>query len=123
MTPENYGQLLGQTINQSFAGSNFLGAPVTPGFYSERGFEPTYVPFAEGQPQFRSGTAGYTRDIPQGFQFGMPGVFTTFNTFVPGEFDPGFIDESGNWKPTPKPGDGDKSGDSDKGYISPWVPE
>lgn len=103
MTPQNFGQKLAQTINQSFAGSNFLGAPVTPGFYSERGFEPTYVPFAAGQPQFRSGTAGYTQNIPQGFQFGMPGVASSFTQFMPGPFDPGIIDSEGNWKPTPSP--------------------
>ena len=114
-TPQNFGQQLGQTINQSFAGSNFLGAPVTPGFYSERGFEPTYVPFGAGQPQFRSGTAGYTQNIPQGFQFGMPGVQTAFNTFVPGVFDPGIIDGNGNWKPTPSPAqiEADKAGSID----------
>ena len=99
-TPENFGQQLGETINQSFAGSNFLGAPVSPGFYSERGFEPTYVPFAAGQPQFRSGVAGYTPTIPQGFQFGMPGVQTSFTQFMPGAFDPGVVDSEGNWKPT-----------------------
>ena len=120
-TPENFGQQLGQTINQSFAGSNFLGAPVSPGFYSERGFEPTYVPFAAGQPQFRSGVAGYTPMIPQGFQFGMPGVQTTFNTFVPGIFDPGIVDEAGNWKPTPKPTDGTKTGNKDDSPI-PFSP-
>jgi hypothetical protein len=102
-TPQNFGQQLGQTINQSFAGSNFLGAPVTPGFYSERGFEPTYVPFAAGQPQFRSGVAGYAQNIPQGFQFGMPGVVSSFNQFMPGPFDRGIIDSEGNWKPTPSP--------------------
>jgi len=67
------------------------------GFYSERGFEPTFVPFGtvseEGvpEPQFRSGVFGYTGQIPTGFQFGVPPAPQGqggANFFQPGQFNP-----------------------------------
>jgi Domain of unknown function (DUF4214) len=100
VTPENFGQKLADTVNMSFAGSNFVPSYVQPGFYSERGFEPEFVGFGEA-PTFRSGVFGYNPNIPQGFQFGMPNVTQSFTPFVPGAFDPGYIDEKGDWKPTP----------------------
>lgn len=98
----NFQTKLGELMNMSFAGPNYMGAGVSPGFYSERGFEPQFVPFGQPQgPTFRSGVAGYLPSVPQGFQFGIPAVQSQFRQFIPGTFDPGIIDEQGNWKPTP----------------------
>ena len=111
VTPENYAQKLADTVNMSFAGSNFMPSPVAPGFYSERGFEPQFVGFGES-PNFRSGTFGYGFGAPQGFQFGIPQISAPITQWTPGAFDPGVIDEEGNWKPTPKETkDGSKTGD------------
>jgi hypothetical protein len=34
-----------------YGGSNFMATPISPGFYSERGFEPTFVPFGQVTPR------------------------------------------------------------------------
>jgi hypothetical protein len=100
VTPQNFGQKQAEAVNMAFAGSNFRPSFVQPGFYSERGFEPQFVPFGEGQPTFRSGTFGYGFGAPTGFQFGVPQVQAQFTPFLAGAFDPGVVDAEGNWKPT-----------------------
>jgi hypothetical protein len=89
VTPENFPGLLSNTVNRSFAGSNFVPTPMTPQFYSERGLEAEFIPFdQEGAPTFRSGVSGYTPTVPVGFQFGAPVVQAPVNVFTPGQFDP-----------------------------------
>ena len=92
VTPENFPSLLGKTINRSFAGSNFVPTPMSPGFYSERGLEAGFIPFgAENAPTFRSGVAGYIPNLPAGFQFGAPIVEAPISPFLPGKFDPNAV--------------------------------
>lgn len=92
VTPENFPGLLSNTVNRSFAGSNFVPTPMTPQFYSERGLEQGFIPFGtEGAPTFRSGVAGYIPNLPVGFQFGAPVVQAPVNVFTPGQFDPNAI--------------------------------
>jgi hypothetical protein len=86
-----------------YGGFNFLATPLESGFYSERGFEPGYLPFGYGQPMFRSGVSGYTPMVPTGFEFGIPEVFAPRTVFQPGAFDPGIINPDGTWRPTPSP--------------------
>lgn len=91
-TPETFPGLLANTVNRSFAGSNFVPTPMTPQFYSERGLEQGFIPFGtEGAPTFRSGVAGYIPNLPVGFQFGAPVVEAPIGTFLPGQFDPNAI--------------------------------
>jgi len=91
-TPETFPGLLGKTINRSFAGSNFVPTPMSPGFYSERGLEAGFIPFgAENAPTFRSGVAGYIPNLPVGFQFGAPIVEAPMTPFLPGQFDPNAV--------------------------------
>jgi hypothetical protein len=92
VTPENFAGLLSNTVNRSFAGSNFVPTPMTPQFYSEQGLEQGFIPFdTEGAPTFRSGVAGYIPNLPVGFQFGAPVVQAPVNVFTPGQFDPNAI--------------------------------
>ena len=91
-TPETFPGLLANTVNRSFAGSNFVPTPMTPQFYSERGLEQGFIPFdAKGAPTFRSGVAGYIPNLPVWFQFGAPVVEAPIGTFLPGQFDPNAI--------------------------------
>jgi hypothetical protein len=101
VTPQNFPQKLAETVNMSFAGSNFVPSNVAPGFYSERGFEPSFVPFGAEGPMFRSGTYGYGFGAPSGFQFGIPQVAAPITKWEPGAFDPGIINPDGTWRPTP----------------------
>ncbi len=101
VTPQNFGQKQAETVNMSFAGSNFVPTNVAPGFYSERGFEPQFVGFGPEGPTFRSGTFGYGFGAPTGFQFGVPQVQSQFTPFLAGKFDPGIINPDGTWRPTP----------------------
>lgn len=94
----------------AYGGGNFFSVPIQQGFYSERGFEPGFMPFGQGYPTFRSGVAGYTPMVPTGFEFGIPQVFAPRVVFQPGVFDPGIIGEDGTWRPTPKPTDGTTPG-------------
>ena len=87
-TQQTFPGLLARTINQSFGGSNFVPVNIPQGFYSERGLESSFIPFGqEGAPTFRSGVAGYTPNIPAGFQFGAPVVQAPINLFTPGQFN------------------------------------
>jgi hypothetical protein len=103
VTPQNFGQKQAETLNMSFAGSNFVPSYVQPGFYSERGFEPQFVGFGPEGTTFRSGVAGYGFGQPTGFQFGVPQVQSQFTPFLAGAFDPGIINPDGTWRPTPSP--------------------
>lgn len=61
------------------------------------GFTPP-APIPQGT--FRSGVAGYTPLAPTGFQFGVQPVTAPRYVFQPGVFNPGYIDQEGNWFPT-----------------------
>ena len=63
----------------------------------EAGFSPP-APIAQGT--FRSGVAGYTPLAPTGFQFGVAPVTAPRYAFTPGVFNPGYINEAGEWFPT-----------------------
>lgn len=89
VTNENLAKIVNnalQTAQGRFGQPLDLVTPLSPGFYSERGFEPEFVPLGEG-PVFRSGVAGYTENLPTGFTFGVPPVNTPIPVFTPGEFD------------------------------------
>lgn len=91
VTPENFRAKLGQVLDMTFGGQDYTATPVSPGYYSERGFEPAFTPLGEA-PTFRSGVAGYTPNLPTGFEFGVLPVTAPIQTgpqgFQPGVFDP-----------------------------------
>ena len=87
-TPQTFPGLLARTVNQSFGGSNFVPSFLSGQYYSEQGLEPSFVPFGENAPTFRSGVAGYNPSLPTGFQFGAPVIEAPVNVFTPGRFNP-----------------------------------
>lgn len=87
-TPQTFPGLLAKTLNQSFGGSNFVPSFLSGQYYSEQGLEPSFVPFGENAPTFRSGVAGYNPSLPTGFQFGAPVIQAPVNVFTPGRFNP-----------------------------------
>lgn len=113
VTPQNLNQQVGRLINQIYGQADFMPTPITPGYYSERGFEPTYTPLGTA-PTFRSGVAGYVQPsfTPTGFEFGVTPAMvpnpqlTPVATFIPGRFDPNATgyDAQGNPIFTPPPG-------------------
>jgi hypothetical protein len=113
VTPQNLNQQVGRLINQIYGQADFVPTPITPGYYSERGFEPTYTPLGTA-PTFRSGVAGYVQPsfTPTGFEFGVTPAMvpnpqlTPVATFIPGRFDPNATgyDAQGNPIFTPPPG-------------------
>lgn len=92
VTQQNFNQqlrnLVGQITDQ-FGQPMDLRTPLSGGYYSERGFEPTFTPIGTA-PTFRSGVAGYVPQtaLPQGFQFGTNQVVAEVPTFEPGPFTP-----------------------------------
>lgn len=92
VTPENFQQQLGKVLNMSFGGGDYMATPVGPGYYSERGFETGFTPFGES-PTFRSGVAGYTPNLPTGFEFGALPVVAPIQTGPQG-FQPGVFDQN-----------------------------
>lgn len=98
-TPETFPGLLNQTVQQAFGNLNIVPTPLFPGFYSERGLETGFIPFGQANaPQFRSGVAGFTPNLPTGLQFGTQTVEAPINVFTPGVFDVNAIgyDAQGN---------------------------
>ena len=83
-------QNLVSQITQQYGQVYDLPTPLTGGYYSERGFEPSFTPMGTA-PTFRSGVAGYVPQevLPQGFQFGTQQVVAPSPVFTPGEFDMG----------------------------------
>lgn len=97
-TPENFNQNLNQlvnTITDQFGQPMDLRTPLTGGYYSERGFEPSFTPIGT-EPTFRSGVAGYVPQaaLPQGFQFGVNQVVVPTPVFTPGEFNLNQLNET-----------------------------
>lgn len=109
VTRENQAKQLQNLVDQitgRFGQAMDVRTPLSGGFYSERGFEPTYMPIGvdmavmrtEGSqggpitpsPMFRSGVAGYIPEsaLPQGFQFGTNQVVVPTPVFEPGPFTP-----------------------------------
>ena len=93
VTPENFQQNLNNLVSQitrSYGAPMDIRTPLSGGYYSERGFEPTFTPMGT-EPTFRSGVAGYVPQaaLPQGFQFGTGQVNAITPVFTPGEFDMG----------------------------------
>jgi hypothetical protein len=94
VTPQNLRQNVANLINTIYGQANFVPTEITPGYYSERGFEPTFTPLGTA-PTFRSGVAGYIppSEVPRGFEFGTTPAMvpnpqlTPAATFVPGPFD------------------------------------
>ena len=90
VTPENFKDKIGGVLNMSFGGANFVNTPLGSQYYSERGLEPGFTPFEQG-PTFRSGVAGYTTELPTGFQFGVVPVRAPIQagpqSFQVGKFD------------------------------------
>lgn len=91
VTQQNFGQNLQNLVNQitdQFGQVYDVRTPLSGGYYSERGFEPTFTPIGTA-PTFRSGVAGYVpqAELPQGFQFGTNQVVAPTPVFTPGEFN------------------------------------
>ena len=95
LTPENFNQKVNELIKSlsgqysgRFGGLNDLQTPLTGQYYSETGLQPGFTPFGTEGTTFRSGVAGYTPNLPTGFQFGAPPVNATFQQYRPGAFQP-----------------------------------
>lgn len=95
VTPANFqqkvNQLIGDIRNQytsRFGVLNDLQTPLTGQYYSETGLQPGFTPIGTEGTTFRSGVAGYTPNLPTGFQFGAPLVNATFQPYKPGAFQP-----------------------------------
>jgi len=86
--------LVGQITDQ-FGQPMDITTPLSGGYYSERGFEPSFTPIGTA-PTFRSGVAGYVPQaaLPQGFQFGTNQVAATIPVFTPGEFNLNQLNET-----------------------------
>lgn len=99
VTDANFKNKVNQTLQNlygQFGGTNNLATPLTGSYYSERGLESGYTPLGvAGNPVFRSGVAGYTPNLPTGFQFGIPPVNAVVPQFIPGQFTAQF-DANGN---------------------------
>jgi hypothetical protein len=103
VTDENLQDKIGQILNMSFGGTDFMRTPENQGFYSERGFETEFSPLGQG-PTFRSGVAGYLppEQLPTGFEFGNLQYVAPIQTgpqgFQPGTFNPNATgyDQAGN---------------------------
>jgi hypothetical protein len=99
VTPENFSQNLSNLVNQitqQFGQPMDIYTPLSGGYYSERGFEPSFTPIGTA-PTFRSGVAGYVprAELPQGFQFGVNQVIAPAPTFEPGPFNPVYTTGTG----------------------------
>jgi hypothetical protein len=95
VTPDNFTQrinqlltTLGQEYDLGFGGANAMQTPGLGQYYSETGLQPGFTPFGTEGTMFRSGVAGYTPNLPTGFQFGAPPVNATFREYQPGAFQP-----------------------------------
>lgn len=104
VTPQNFNQQLTQLVQQitgQFGEPMDIYTPLSGGYYSERGFEPSFTPIGTA-PTFRSGVAGYVpqTELPRGFQFGVNQVAAQVPTFEPGPFNPVYAAGTG-----PQPGD------------------
>jgi hypothetical protein len=91
VTQQNFGQNLQNLVNKitnQFGQVYDVRTPLSGGYYSERGFEPTFTPIGTA-PTFRSGVAGYVpqAELPQGFQFGTNQVVAPTPVFTPGKFN------------------------------------
>lgn len=102
VTPQNFNQkinqllaTLGQEYNLGFGGANYMATPLTGQYYSETGLQPGFTPFGTEGTMFRSGVAGYTNQLPTGFQFGAPPVNATFREYRPGAFQPADVTTGG----------------------------
>jgi len=90
-TQQNFSRNLQNLVSQitdQFGQPYDIRTPLSGGYYSERGFEPTFTPIGTA-PTFRSGVAGYIpqAQLPQGFQFGTNQVVAQTPVFTPGEFN------------------------------------
>jgi len=91
VTPDNFRGKLGEILNMSFGGADYMATDPSQGYYSERGFETDFTPLGEA-PTFRSGVAGYTENMPTGFDFGVLPFVAPIQSgpqgFQPGTFNP-----------------------------------
>lgn len=99
VTPQNFSQNLSNLVSQitqQFGQPMDIYTPLSGGYYSERGFEPSFTPIGTA-PTFRSGVAGYVpqSELPQGFQFGVNQVIAPAPTFEPGPFNPVYATGTG----------------------------
>ena len=91
LNQQNFNQQVNQllaALGQQFGGAETLQTPLTGQYYSETGLQPGFTPIGTEGTTFRSGVAGYTPNIPTGFQFGAPPVNATFQPYRPGAFQP-----------------------------------
>lgn len=91
LTQQNFNEQVNKLISgltQQFGAGNTIQTPLTGQYYSETGLQPGFTPIGTEGTTFRSGVAGYTPNLPTGFQFGAPPVNATFQQYRPGAFQP-----------------------------------
>jgi hypothetical protein len=98
VTRENQAKQLQNLVDQitgRFGQPMDITTPLSGGYYSERGFEPSFTAIGTA-PTFRSGVAGYVPQaaLPQGFQFGTNQVVAPVPVFTPGEFNLNQLNET-----------------------------
>jgi hypothetical protein len=96
-TPQQVIQSAPQINEMLFGRENQLATLLPATYYSERGLESQFSPIGQG-PTFRSGVAGYTQNLPTGFNFGVTPVLAQNPVFTPGTFNPNATgyDQAGN---------------------------
>lgn len=121
-TPQQFIGDLPMVNQMLFGGENQLATLLSPGYYSERGFETGYTPIGQG-PQFRSGVAGYTQNLPTSFNFGITPVEAPTPVFTPGIFNPNAVSYSPTGIPLNDVGlpltQFDQFGNPAQGYVAP----
>ena len=91
LNQQNFNQQVNEllkSLGQQFGGAETVQTPLTGQYYSETGLQPGFTPIGTEGTTFRSGVAGYTPNLPTGFQFGAPPVNATFQQYRPGAFQP-----------------------------------
>ena len=91
INPQNFTTRINELLSgltQQFGQPTDLATPLTGQYYSETGLQPGFTPIGTEGTTFRSGVAGYTPNLPTGFQFGAPPVNATFQPYRPGAFQP-----------------------------------
>lgn len=121
-TPQEIIQAAPQINQMVFGGENQMASLLSPGYYSERGFETGFSPIGQG-PQFRSGVAGYTQNLPTSFNFGVVPVEAPMPVFTPGIFNPNAKSYSPTGIPLNDVGmpltEFDQFGNPAQGYVAP----
>lgn len=125
ITPENMSDKVNNILTflqRQYGQPLDLQTQLSPGYYSERGFEPGYTPMGEA-PTFRSGVAGYTPNLPTGFTFGVVPVSAATPVFTSGLYNQNAASYSPDGVPLNDLGqplvEFDQFGNPTQGYVAP----